>query len=286
MPSLINTPVYILNNVDIHSLGKFKKTYFLLLGVFYSYIEKIFKNNSYCFFINILPFSMTKSYFKDSFYYLTDSYGEFYFTNKRFTRMVSGIEAFSEHLARAYLLHNVEFHENDTVIDCGSNVGELIPYFYKKYPNLNYIAFEPDREIYKALEKNFLFQNGSIFQFGLSDKDQKMNLYVDSTSADTSLEETDSNEVYEIDVKALDSFDFDEVKLIKIDGEGHEMKILQGARKTLPKTKFVSVDHSAEKGLNKSKTTPEVFTILFEEGFVPIFTSEYRDITLFKNKKL
>ena len=39
-----------------------------------------------------------------------------------------------------------------------------------------------------------------------------------------------------------------------------------------------------EKGFNKSKTTPEVFTILFEEGFTPIFTSEYRDITLFKNK--
>ena len=47
--------------------------------------------------------------------------------------------------SRAYLLHKIEFHENDTLIDCGSNVGELIPYFYKKYPNLNYIAFEPDR---------------------------------------------------------------------------------------------------------------------------------------------
>ena len=101
--------------------------------------------------------------------------------------MVSGIDAFSEHLAKAYLLHHVEFNENDTVIDCGSNVGELIPYFYKKYPNLNYIAFEPDMEIYKALEKNFLFQNGSIFQVGLSDKDQKMTLYLDSKSADTSL---------------------------------------------------------------------------------------------------
>ncbi len=286
MSSLINTPVYILNNVDIHNLSKIKKTYFLLLGVIYSYIEKIFKDSIYCFFINILPFSVTKAYFKDGFYYLKDSYGEFYFTNKRFTRMVCGIETFSEHLARAYLLHNVEFNENDTVIDCGSNVGELIPYFYKKHPNLNYIAFEPDIEIYKALEKNFLFNNGSIFQVGLSDKDQKMNLYVDSTSADTSLEETDSNDIYEIDAKALDSFDFEQVKLIKIDGEGHEMKILQGARKTLAKTEFVSVDHSAEKGLNKSKTTPEVFTILFAEGFTPIITSEYRDITLFKNKKL
>ena len=227
MPSLINTPVYILNNVDIHNLGKFKKTYFLLLGVIYSYIEKIFKNSVYCFFINMLPFSKTKSYFKDGFYFLQDSYGEFYFTNKRFTRMVSGIDAFSEHLAKAYLLHNVEFNENDTVIDCGSNVGELIPYFYKKYPNLNYIAFEPDMEIYKALEKNFLFKNGSIFQVGLSDKDQKMTLYLDSKSADTSLEETDSGDVYEIDAQALDSFGFDNVKLIKIDGEGHEMKIFR-----------------------------------------------------------
>ena len=198
---------------------------------------------------------------------------------------MSGIDAFSEHLAKAYLLHHVEFNENDTVIDCGSNVGELIPYFYKKYPNLNYIAFEPDMEIYKALEKIFCSKMEAFF-VGLSDKDQKMTLYLDSKKRSTLLEETDSSDVYEIDAQALDSFGFDNVKLKKIDGEGHEMKILQGAKKTLLKTKFVSVDHSAEKGFNKSKTTPEVFTILFEEGFTPIFTSEYRDITLFKNKKL
>ena len=62
--------------------------------------------------------------------------------------MVSGIEAFSEHLARAYLLHTLNLMKM-ILYDCGSNVGELIPYFYKKYPNLNYIAFEPDREIIK-----------------------------------------------------------------------------------------------------------------------------------------
>ena len=47
---------------------------------------------------------MTKSRHKDNFLFFKDSYGEFYFTNKRFTRMVSGIEEFSKHLARAYLL--------------------------------------------------------------------------------------------------------------------------------------------------------------------------------------
>ena len=61
------------------------------------------------------------------------------------------------------------------------------------------------------------------FSIWLSDKDQKW-IYIRFNKRRYLLEETDSNEVYEIDVKALDSFDFDDVKLIKIDGEGMKWK--------------------------------------------------------------
>ena len=110
-----------------------------------------------------------------------------------------------------------------------------------------------------------------------------MRLYVDTKGADTSLEKTNSETFYTIKVKTLDSYNFKNVKLIKIDGEGHEKHILEGAKETLSNTKYVSVDHSAEKGINKTKTTPEVYTFLIDLGFTPIFNYDLRDITLFEN---
>lgn len=49
------------------------------------------------------------------------------------------------------------FNTNSTtpfIIDCGSNIGLSLIYFKKQYPNSKIIAFEPDREIFKILNKN------------------------------------------------------------------------------------------------------------------------------------
>ena len=80
--------------------------------------------------------------------------------------MVSGIEEFSKHLASEYLIDKIDFQDEDIFIDCGANVGELIPYFYKNYPNLHYYAFEPDTEVFEALKKIFHFKMVTCFQLG------------------------------------------------------------------------------------------------------------------------
>ena len=45
-------------------------------------------------------------------------------------------------------------------------------------------------------------------------------------------------------------FRFQNVKLIKIDGEGHELEILHGAVETLKRTMYITIDHGPEKGIN------------------------------------
>lgn len=283
MPELINTPTYILNNLNTSNMRSIKKLYYLLVGLFYSQIEKFFSGSVYCFFINRLRFSKVTTKLEDKFYVVCENTDKFYYTNKRFTRMLGGINNFSEHLADDYMLNQISFNKDDTVIDCGSNVGELYPYFYNLFPEINFIAFEPDLEIYEALKKNFKFKNGMSYKFGLSDIDDKKELFIDSLGANTSLVKSDSSKSYKIEVKPLDSFNFKNVKLIKIDGEGYEEEILNGAKETLKNTKYVTIDHGPEKGPNQLKTTPEVFLKLMNSGFEPVASSKLREITLFRN---
>ncbi len=286
MPALINTPTYILNNLDIPSLSKSKKLYYLFIGLIFVFLEKILSPKNFCIFVNKLSFVKVKVSYEDNFFIVKDDFGEFYYTNNRFTRMLGGISNASKKLAKEYILEDLDFNNEDTVIDCGSNVGELCPYFMKKFPLINYVAFEPDREIFSALEKNHKFENGSKHRIALSDNEDDKELYIDSLGADTSLEDNNSKNSYLIKTKKLDQFNFEKVKLIKIDGEGHEEKILRGAEKTLLNTQYVSVDHGAEKGVDNARTTPEVYSFLIDIGFKPLMSSGFREITLFKNMKI
>lgn len=286
MSTLINIPTYIINNLEISRMSKPKKIYYLLVSILFIFAEKFLSKKLYCIAIERLHFVNVKVSYKNNFFIVEDGYGRFYYTNKRFTRMLRGIEVFSKHLAEVYLLNRIEFEDNDTVIDCGANVGELIPYFYNNFSNINYFGFEPDKKIFDALQKNFLIKNGSILQVGLSDTEGVKKLYIDSDGADTSLEKSDKNTYIKINVKKLDSYKFQNVKLIKIDGEGHELEILLGAKETLKKTKYVSIDHGPEKGINNLRTTPEVYLNMIKNNFIPIHTSSVREITLFKNNKL
>ena len=286
MPALINTPTYILNNLDIPSLSKSKKLYYLFIGLIFVFLEKILSPKNFCIFVNKLSFVKVKVSYEDNFFIVKDDFGKFYYTNNRFTRMLGGISNASKKLAKEYILEDLDFNNEDTVIDCGSNVGELCPYFMKKFPLINYVAFEPDREIFSALEKNHKFENGSKHRVALSDNEDDKELYIDSLGADTSLEDNNSKNSYLIKTKKLDQFNFEKVKLIKIDGEGHEEKILRGAEKTLLNTQYVSVDHGAEKGVDNARTTPEVYSFLIDIGFKPLMSSGFREITLFKNMNI
>ena len=286
MSALINTPTYILNNLDIPSLSKSKKLYYLFIGLIFVFLEKILSPNKFCFFVNKLSFVKVKVSYKDNFFIVKDDFGEFYYTNNRFTRMLGGILNASKKLVKEYILEDLDFKNEDTIIDCGSNVGELCPYFIKKFPLINYVAFEPDKEIFSALEKNHKFANGSKHCVALSDNEEDKELYIDSIGADTSLEDNSSKNSYLIKTKMLDQFNFQNVKLIKIDGEGHEEKILKGAEKTLLNTQYVSVDHGAEKGIDNARTTPEVYSFLINIGFKPLVSSGFREITLFKNMNI
>jgi len=145
-----------------------------------------------------------------------------------------GLNYRAESLAKTYGIHLIEFNKEDIVIECGANVGDLYMYLENKIKPDNYIAFEPSQEEFNAILLNA--KNSRCFSIGLGNKNETQTFYLNSRKADSSIIEPEKySEKVSIDVTTLDSFcekhKVRNIKLFKLEAEGFEPEILQGAKK-------------------------------------------------------
>lgn len=157
------------------------------------------------------------------------------------------------------------------------------------------IAFEPVKQYMKRFEEQVALNqlHIQINTVALSDKDGKATFYDSGGASSFSKEhgETINKDTYAttkitVVTKALDSYKL-KPAMIKIDVEGFEMKVIQGARKTLAKHKPTLIMELEDKFLKEAgSSSKELLALLSSLGYSFWMFSKNGELLPYdKNKK-
>lgn len=194
-----------------------------------------------------------------------------------------------ESLAKSYCLQKIKFANDDIVVDCGANYGDLYIALHGKILEKNYIAFEPGPIEYSCLTKSL--PNSRIFNLGLSNTDGELDFYLCSATGDSSLIQPKAfTNIVKVNVTTMDSIcdqlQIDKCKLFKLEAEGWEPEILQGSLDFLSICEYIAIDGGPERGLEAEPTFHILNNFLLERGFKmvdingPGYRALYRNLML------
>ena len=207
---------------------------------------------------------------------------------------LNGLELRAKEIYEDYLLKNFEFEDNDLVIDCGANFGDLYLYLNSLSFKVNYFGIEPGKEEFEALkyntQKNKSLIKSKLFNIAFGKINSKMDLFYSPSGADSSLIETPNFITkYQIDVQTIDQFLIqnkikdEKIKLLKLEAEGYEPEILQGCKNSLKNIEYISADVGPERGLSKKCTMTEVTNFLISRDFKLLDFGYPRIVAIYKN---
>lgn len=177
-------------------------------------------------------------------------------------------------LKEKYLGKNLTVSSGDIVLDVGANVGEFAISMAKLGARV--LAFEPDPKPYRCLNLNVSDKLPiRCFQIGLAGRIGSLPFFISSTHNDSSFikPEAPHESVQEVTVTTLDLFceenDVNRIKLLKIEAEGYEPEVLNGATKILSTiVDQVTVDAGPER--LGEPTDVECTAILNAHGFTVV----------------
>ena len=137
----------------------------------------------------------------------------------------------------------------DMMIDIGAHAGLYSIIARTRHPQLEIHAFEPDRtnlcQLYANLFINNLQSDINVHEHGLSNHDRSVSFITSADNSSRATRRISATGDTEIMVKRLDEvLDCrDRIIAIKIDVEGHELQVVDGARELLASNKcFLQIE--------------------------------------------
>jgi len=233
----------------------------------------------------IIKRNMNSFVIKKSSYFISSDGVEIHFVHKLQTILTyfNGIKYRAYDLGNSYLLNLIDFKNNDFVIDCGSNIGDLNLYFYFNNIKIDYLAIEPSPLEYYCCKINN--PNSCVLNLALSSTEGDKLFYLSNEYADSSLlKPRFFTDIISVKCEKLENIVYKNIKLLKIDAEGGEPLVILGSMKILPFIEFISVDLGFERGILCESTFTDVVNLLLKNNFEVVNVNFKRIIVLFKNK--
>jgi FkbM family methyltransferase len=171
-----------------------------------------------------------------------------------------------------------DFKES-TAIDIGANIGNHSIFFSDIFEKV--ISFEPNPITYKLLSVNtFSLHNIHIVNLGLSDTDKEISLSVQTGNIGASSAIINRNSGLEHKIRVIRLDDFQDlpsnIELLKIDAEGMETHVLNGANELIRSTHPIilfeqwasELRNMSSDSIDLLKDLGYLFFILVESNFI------------------
>lgn len=172
--------------------------------------------------------------------------------------------------------------KDSNCVDIGANQGHILMEIVAAAPKGNHFAFEPIPDLYTSLKKKFS-KNTTVYNYALSAKkgSATFNYYPDRPAVSGFRERNNQIQqeptLLSVQMEKLDDIIPDDVKidLVKIDVEGAEYEVLQGAVGVLQKNKPLVLFECGLGGADVYGTSPDDIFDLFMECGLGVSTIEY-----------
>ena len=205
---------------------------------------------------------------------------------------LSGVRRREEQLVREYLLARVPFAAGDRMIDVGANIGEVSRLLAHRHGVIP-IAFEPEDREFRALEVNLRGTGGSAHKALLWSHETELSFHEANDTGDSSIFEprnatsTQQRAATTLDAAIAQTAAAEgPIRLLKLEAEGAEPEILDGAARTLERVQFIAADVGPERGLERETTIFPVYERLRASGFRAVAVQTKRLVVLFENTRL
>jgi len=171
------------------------------------------------------------------------------------------------------------------ILDVGANTGQYAAHLREIGYSGRIVSFEPLRDEYAALDiRASSDEKWHTHNYALGDTDGQQEINVAENSHSSSLlavlpRHLDSAPAAQavstqrIELHKLDSIydnvcSSDDIPYLKLDAQGYEMKILNGAAQTLDKIDTIQLEMSLTPLYQGETGLPEMATWLYDQGFV------------------
>ncbi|RZK12547.1 MAG: FkbM family methyltransferase [Flavobacterium sp.] len=154
------------------------------------------------------------------------------------------------------------------IVDCGANIGLSVIYFKQLFPDAEILAFEPDENVFQALQHNiqvFEFLKVELINKACWNAETTLKFYSEGADGGRAAKDFDNVNIVEVGAVRLRNYISRKIDFLKIDIEGAENEVLHDIQDLLFHVDKVFVEFHSFVG--KEQMLPEIFTILKNAGF-------------------